>query len=196
MNKKAVKALSLTLSAMFVASACYSLTGCKKKNKKDSIVLMTEELNGLFNPFYATAGTFRDIVGITLIGMLTTDDNGNTTCGENEATVVLDYEISESNGNSVYTFVLKNDILFSDGYALTMNDVLFNMYEYLDPVYTGSSTMYSTKIVGLDAYRMQANQGSESDTTKQAISLANGRRQELIDIYVEARAESDPSSTS
>ena len=44
MNKKAVKALSLTLSAMFVASACYSLTGCKKKNKKDSIVLMTEEL--------------------------------------------------------------------------------------------------------------------------------------------------------
>ena len=115
---------------------------------------MTEELNGLFNPFYATAGTDMDIVGMTQIGMLTTDDNGNTTCGENEATVVLDYEISESNGNSVYTFVLKNDILFSDGYALTMNDVLFNMYEYLDPVYTGSSTMYSTKIVGLDAYRM------------------------------------------
>ena len=196
MNKKAVKALSLTLSAMFVASACYSLTGCKKKNKKDSIVLMTEELNGLFNPFYATAGTDMDIVGMTQIGMLTTDDNGNTTCGENEATVVLDYEISESNGNSVYTFVLKNDILFSDGYALTMNDVLFNMYEYLDPVYTGSSTMYSTKIEGLDAYRMQANQGSESDTTKQAISLANGRRQELIDIYVEASEKYDPSSTS
>ena len=63
--------------------------------------MMTEELNGLFNPFYATAGTDMDIVGMTQIGMLTTDDNGNTTCGENEATVVLDYEISESNGNCI-----------------------------------------------------------------------------------------------
>ncbi len=196
MNKKIVRTLSLALGVVFSASVLSSLTGCSKKKKKDTIVLMTEELNGLFNPFYATSGTDQDIVGMTQIGMLTTDDNGNTTCGANEATVVLDYKIEEVAGNSVYTFVLKNDLVFSDGYALTMNDVFFNMYEYLDPVYTGSSTMYSIKIEGLDAYRQQSNQGSETDTTTQAIALANARRQELLDIYDEANRTYNPSSTS
>lgn len=44
------------------------------QQEKDSIVIMTEELSGLFNPFYATSGTDMDVVGMTQIGMLGTDE--------------------------------------------------------------------------------------------------------------------------
>ncbi len=45
-----------------------------------------------------------------------------------------------------------------------MRDVLFNIYVYLDPVYTGSSTMYSTEIVGLAEYRTQSRNPNEQDS--------------------------------
>ena len=142
-KRKLLGATALALCGVFGFS---TLAACAPKEetngpKKDSIVIMTEELSGLFNPFYATSGTDMDVVGMTQIGMLTTDENGNTACGEDEPTVVLDYKIENVNGNNQYTFVIKNNLKFSDGVPLTMNDVMFNIYEYLDPVYTGSSTM-------------------------------------------------------
>lgn len=71
--------------------------------------------------------------------------------------VVKDYRITTASDESTttYEFILKNGIKFSDGKPLTMKDVLFNLYVYLDPAYTGSATIYSTKIVGLNNYRKQ-----------------------------------------
>ena len=63
---------------------------------------------------------------------------------------------TNADGSTTYEFVIKNDVMFSDGeHKLTVMDVLFNLYVYLDPVYSGSSTIYSTKIKGLQAYREQ-----------------------------------------
>ena len=75
--------------------------------RKDSIVIMTDELSGLFNPYYATSGADMDVVGMTQIGMLSTDKNGLPVAGENESTVVLDfdYEIEnegKDNAKTVY----------------------------------------------------------------------------------------------
>ena len=39
-------------------------------------------------------------------------------------------------GRTEYEFLIKKDIKFSDGTTLTIKDVLFNMYVYLDPAYT------------------------------------------------------------
>ena len=168
MNKKIMaRAMSFVLCGVMSVTALSSLASCTK-SEKDSIVLMTEELSGLFNPFYATSGTDMDVVGMTQIGMLSTDSQGNAIAGDNEATVVkaFDWEIKGSgeNAQTVYTFVLKNGLKFSDGVALSMNDVMFSLYELLDPVYTGSSTLYSTDIVGLTSYRTQQNlSGSAGD---------------------------------
>lgn len=170
MKKKFVRAVSAFMGLTMMFTAVPMLTGCGGGGKKDSIVIMTEELSGLFNPFYATSGADMEVVGLTQIGMLTTkykekinpvtgEDEGEaeTVAGKDYETVALDYEIDKADDNSqtVYRFVIKNDLKFSDGEPLTMNDVLFNMYEYLDPVYTGSSTMYSIKIKGLKDYRTQ-----------------------------------------
>ena len=180
--KKLTKFFSAVLGGVMAVSALPFTAACGKKNR-DSIVIMTEELSGLFNPFYATAGADMDVVGMTQISMLSSDLIGEgeekeieIVAGDEYASVVKDYEykiVGEGeNKKTIYQFVLKNGLKFSDGKPLTMHDVLFNMYVYLDPVYTGSSTMYSIDIDGLDAYRYQ-QEVSEDGTTDTGESLAN-----------------------
>ena len=154
-------------------SASITLTGCTMSaSDSNAFVIMTENLDGLFNPFFSTSATDGTIVAMTQIGMLSSKLNEegevDVAFGENESTVTLDFEQSELNeaGETVYTFVLKNGIKYSDGHPLTMEDVLFNLYVYLDPVYTGSATIYSTDIKGLAAYRNQSL-GADSDNNSE-----------------------------
>ncbi len=160
---------------------------------KDALVIMSEELDGLFNPFYSTSGADSTIVSMTQIGMLTSKYvNGEVEVayGENEAVVAKDYmsKYDEATETTTYTFVLKNGIKYSDGAPLTMEDVLFNLYVYLDPVYAGSATLYSTKIQGLTEYRTQ-EQGSDTgvDADSQLSDLATAsamnRVNELVNIF-------------
>ena len=128
---------------------------------------------------------------MTQIGMLGSkyvNSKNEVAYGDNEPVVTKDYSITENaDGTVTYTFVLKNGIKFSDGHPLTMEDVLFNYYVYLDPVYTGSNTLYSTKIVGLNEYRTQTvGAGSESGDSlinSQATSRADQRINELVNLF-------------
>ena len=156
---------------MGLSFAATSFVGCSKK--KSSIVLMTEELSGLFNPFYSTSASDGEVVGMTQISMLSTDKEGHLVAGDEYPTVVKAFDggvYDEVKDQTVYTFVLKNGLKFSDGKPLTMNDVMFNIYEYLDPVYTGSSTMYSVDIEGLSAYRTQKNLSGGSDAAMEQMN--------------------------
>ena len=193
MNKRILSAL---LAAMMLLGTLCVLGGCGQRNARpDALVVMTDALDGVFNPFYSTTAPDATIVAMTQIAMLTTGyENGQVTvaCGEDEAVVALDYavEYDDFSDTTTYTFVIKNGIKFSDGEPLTIEDVLFNMYVYLDPVYTGSSTMYSTDIVGLQDYRTQTR-GSGSDDTGEIIAelastRARNRINELINLYKQA----------
>ena len=197
------------LALVLVVAMCLSMgsmfTGCKKKTDKsvDAFVIMTEPLDGLFNPFYYTSGPDGTIVGMTQIGMLSSKYvNGEVEVayGDNEAVVVKDYDIVENDDTTVYTFVLKNGIKFSDGHPLTMEDVLFNYYVYLDPVYTGSSTLYSTDIVGLTDYRTQTVSSGSNDNDDRISSDASKRAQnrinELLNLYISLRNASSTSEVS
>ncbi len=182
--------LALCLSALAIFSAC----GKDKENttKPDALVVMTEELDGLFNPFYSTTANDGTIVGMTQLGMISTGyKNGEVVeaFGDDEPAVTKDYmkEYDEINDKTKYTFVIKNGIKFSDGKPLTMNDVLFNIYVYLDPAYAGSSTMYSIDIEGLQEYRTQ-QQTSDSTGTDNIIATtaannAQNRINELINAF-------------
>ena len=197
------------LALVLVVAMCLSMgsmfAGCKKKtsNQVDAFVIMTEPLDGLFNPFYYTSGPDGTIVGMTQIGMLSSKYvNGEVEVayGDNEAVVVKDYDIVENSDTTVYTFVLKNGIKYSDGHPLTMEDVLFNYYVYLDPVYTGSSTLYSTDIVGLKDYRTQTISSGNSDNDDRINSDANKRAQnrinELLNLFISLRNASATSEVS
>ena len=191
--------LSVLLCIAMCLSMATMMTGCGG-GKKDAFVIMTDQLDGLFNPFFYTAAADGTIVAMTQIGMLGSKYvNGEVEVayGEDEAVVVKDYEIVENkNDTTTYTFVLKNGIKFSDGHPLTMEDVLFNYYVYLDPVYTGSNTLYSTDILGLSEYRTQtvgsASNSSNDMINSQAADRAQARLNELINLF---RAELKSSST-
>ncbi len=190
MSKRIV---SLMLAAVMLFGVLASTTACGgKKTAPDALVIMTEELDGLFNPFFSTTGADATIVSMTQIGMLGSHyENGDVTVsyGKDHAVAVLDYVVSydQATDKTTYTFVLKNDIVFSDGHPLTMEDVLFNLYVYLDPVYTGSSTMYSTDIVGLQDYRTQTIGSDSTDVDDTITSAASDRAQnrinELINLF-------------
>ncbi len=196
--KKSVKSFGcLFLSAVTV----FSMVACKDDKQKTydpetrPVVFATDALDGNFNPFFATSATDSKMAAMTQIGMLSTDAKGNPVCGEDESTVVLDYKTTMLDADGVetedgdkakytdYEFIIKNGIKFSDGVELTIKDVLFNLYVYLDPAYMGSSTIYSTDIVGLKAYRLQDPNAdetmSESMLKGQFTAAANVRINDL-----------------
>lgn len=113
--------------------------------------------------------------------------NGKVAYGDNESVVVKDLATittgtPDVDQTTTYYFVLKNNVRFSNGSYLTMKDVLFNLYVYLDPAYTGSSTIYSTDIVGLAAYRTQSQDEKEQESFKLQFQLvASSRISALVD---------------
>ncbi len=191
--KKIISAI-LLVALCLAALSCLSACSGGDKGGKDSLVIMTESLDGLFNPFFATSANDSTIVSMTQIGMLSSKLDANNEVvvafGQDEATATLDFESKKVGDETVYTFVLKNGIKYSDGHPLTMEDVLFNLYVYLDPVYTGSATIYSTDIKGLAEYRNQEIYGNSGDgdnradeINKLAAQYAENRMMTLVMLY-------------
>lgn len=196
------KWLKVACAGMVVALALPFVPACGGStiSNEDTVLnLSTGDLDGVFNPFFATSAYDSAIVGQTQISMLGSDDAGeNVTYGVNEPVVTLDYNETSyradgtptpdgsSNGYTVYQMVLKNDILFSDGQPLTAHDVLFNLYMYLDPNYTGSSTLYSTDIQGLAAYQAQDPNATDDslDSINSTYSTLAGLRANAVSAYV------------
>ena len=195
--KKRILALMLCvamcLSTVVLFSSCGGNNGGGNTEKPDAFVIMSEDFDGNFNPFFSTTAADGTIVSMTQIGMLSSqyvDGVVKVAYGEDQATVTKDFEISEydaAKDETVYTFVLKNGIKYSDGHPLTMEDVLFNLYVYLDPAYTGSATIYSTKIKGLEEYKTQqktsGNQSQDEVITQEAGVRAQARINELINLF-------------
>lgn len=151
-------------------------------------------LDGNFNPFFYTSANDGSVIAMTQISMLSTDSDGNLVCGEDYSTVALMMKITmydadgnvtssgDNNGWTDYEFVIKNGIKFSDGENLTIADVLFNLYVYLDPMYTGSSTIYSTDIQGLKAYQSQDPSLSDDSDADYSSGFYTTAQQRISDI--------------
>ena len=204
--KKIISFALAVIMACGCATAFISCNGCNQNgeiisNETTRLVLSTSELDGVFNPFYSSSGPDGSVVGMTQIGMLSADKNGKVAYGNDEACVVLDYEEEiiynddRTAKETVYRFVLKNNLKFSNGSPLTMKDVLFNLYVYLDPAYYGSSTIYSTDIIGLDEYRTQStNKSEQEDFNKTFDAHASDRIARLVEL-VEIVKDDNPYKT-
>ena len=190
--------LTLLIGVVIFGASCKKCSKCSKNpekqyfdNENDPLVFSTQELDKVFNPFFSTSATDSNVVGMTQIGMLGNDKNGKVTYGDNEAVVTKDLQIVSKGTEDVdqittYYFVLKNNVRFSNGSYLTIKDVLFNLYVYLDPAYTGSSTIYSTDIVGLKQYRTQEATEKEQNSFKEKFEIAADTR---IDALIDAAAQ-------
>lgn len=170
----------MVIVTAFTVTSCKSCKGGDDEdrtyynNEEDALVFSSQAVDKVFNPFFSTTGPDSNVIGMTQIGMIGNDKEGNPTYGDNESVVTKDLQIvTEKDGSyTTYYFVLKNNVRFSNGSYLTIKDVLFNLYVYLDPVYTGSSTIYSTDIVGLKQYRTQEGNPDEQESFKDQFDTA------------------------
>ena len=205
MKNKLVKLLSMAMVVTLgtIAVGCDNQqnssggTGNHQTYDNDStpVVFACQELDGVFNPFYSSTAPDAEIIGMTQLSMFTTDKEGKIAYGADEAVAVLDYEqnYDADADQTTYKFVLKNpsyNVKYSNGSYLTLKDVLFNMYEYLDPQYTGSSTMYSTKILGLKEYRTQeATEAGQENFEAKFVREAENRVGQLVTVMNEIASE-------
>ena len=131
-----------------------------------TLVLAETGVEGKFSPFFAASASDQDVIDLTQLGLLGADRKGemilNGIEGETREYNGTDYTyygtsdcvVTENDDGTVtYDIKLRDDLKFSDGEPVTIDDVIFSMYVFLDPTYDGSVTMYSTPIVGLEEYR-------------------------------------------
>ena len=131
-----------------------------------TLVLAETSFEGKFSPFFASSASDQDVIDLTQLGLLGADRKGemilNGIEGETREYNGTDYTyygtsdcvVTENDDGTVtYDIKLRDDLKFSDGEPVTIDDVIFSMYVFLDPTYDGSVTMYSTPIVGLEEYR-------------------------------------------
>ena len=131
-----------------------------------TIVLAETGFEGKFSPFFAASASDQDVIDLTQLGLLGADRKGEMVLNGIEGETreyngteytyhgTSDCTVTENaDGTVTYDIKLRDDLKFSDGEPVTIDDVIFSMYVYLDPTYDGSVTMYSTPIVGLEEYR-------------------------------------------
>ena len=131
-----------------------------------TLVLAETGFESKFSPFFAASAADQDVIDLTQISLLGADRKGemvlNGIEGETREYNGTDYTYhgpadcvvtENADGTVTYDIKLREDLKFSDGEPVTIDDVIFSMYVFLDPTYDGSVTMYSTPIVGLEEYR-------------------------------------------
>lgn len=123
------------------------------------LVIGTNTLDGKFSEFFATSAYDRDVVGMTTLALLSSEKDGTVVANNEKPSYAESYtmEVNEDETETKYTFVLKNDVVFSDGTPVTVDDLLYSFYVYADPHYDGSSTFYSLNIKGMNEYRLQTS---------------------------------------
>ena len=165
------------VALLLVVVMALSLVACNKPQNNpdtpgdqytggDTLVVGYDYFSQKFSPFFATTAYDQDVAGITQVGLLTSDREGNMILngieGETNAFNGTNYTYKgianckitkKDDGTITYAFTLRDDVKFSDGSALTADDVIFTMYVLSDPTYNGSSTFYAQPIVGMEEYR-------------------------------------------
>ena len=131
------------------------------------LVVGYSNFNAKFSPFFSETAYDQDVWAMTAINLLTSDRTGAIIQkgieGETVAYNGTDYTYygpadltiteDEASGNIFYDFKLRDDLTFSDGEKVTVDDVIFSMYVLCDPTYDGSSTLFAQPILGMEAYR-------------------------------------------
>ncbi len=131
-----------------------------------TLVLADTGFEGKFSPFFAASSADQHVIDLTNIALLGADRKGEMILkgieGETREYNGTDYtyygpadcEVTENaDGTVTYAINMRDDLVFSDGTPITIDDVIFNLYVYMDPTYDGSATLYSLPIAGLDDYR-------------------------------------------
>ena len=146
----------------------------------NTLVAAATGFESKFSPFFAASADDQDVVDLTQLGLLVSDREGAPVLksieGETRTFNGTDYTykgisdidiVHNDDGTVDYNVTIRDDLKFSDGEPVTIDDAIFSMYVFNDPTYDGSVTMYSCPIVGLEEYR-------QNNTTLSALLASLG----------------------
>lgn len=135
--------------------------GSRNYSGQTTVVIGTGEMDGVFNPFFAEKEGDKLVCDYTQLKLIVQNENGEWVAGVEEPCLAYDYSVSSPAEADavVYEFVLKKGLVWSDGTPIDLDDVLFNLYVYLDPAYDGSGMGDTLDIFGLETYRDQNTDG-------------------------------------
>jgi len=172
--KKLSKVLALLLAALmvFALAACGkgsdtpSGSGSANVDGETPLVVGYSPFSEKFSPFFAETAYDQDVSTMTQISLINLDRMGQVIYKGIEGETIpyngtdytyhgpADIEVTQNpDGTVFYDFTLRDDIKFSDGEPLTIDDVIFSMYVVCDPTYDGSTTLFSQPIEGMAQYR-------------------------------------------
>ena len=166
------RALALILSlvmcvGLFTACGEQKNPGGTDDESKDTpLVVGYSAFNQKFSPFFSETEYDQDVWVMTSLSMLNSDRQGQIIMkgieGETHNYNGTDYTyygpadceiVQKDDGTVDYNFKMREDLVFSDGEKVTIDDVIFSMYVLCDPTYDGNSTLYAAPIQGMAAYR-------------------------------------------
>ena len=149
-------------------------------NSDTPLVVGYSPFSSKFSPFFAETAYDQDVASMTAISLLTSDRTGAIVYNGIEGETInyngtdytyygpADMTVTENpDGTVYYDFTLRDDLKFSDGEPITIDDVIFSMYVLCDPTYDGASTLYAQPIEGMEEYRSGMD-------TRQNLTLAAG----------------------
>ena len=158
--------LSLVMCLGLLAGCGDKKTDDQTKDDTTPLVVGYAPFNEKFSPFFSESAYDQDVWVMTSLGLLNSDRQGqiimNGIEGETHAYNGTDYTyygpadceiVENADGTVDYNFTMRDDIVFSDGEKVTIDDVIFSMYVLCDPTYDGNSTLYAVPIQGMAAYR-------------------------------------------
>lgn len=176
-----VLALVLALAMAFALVACQTTTPTTEptdaattepatepatEEKPSTLVVGYSPFSEKFSPFFAKTAYDQDAYVQTQVALIGNDRAGNLILKGIEGETVdyngkdyfydgiADTDIVQNDDGTVdYNIKIRDDIVFSDGTPMTIDDVIFNMYVLSDPTYDGGSTFYAVPIEGLAEYR-------------------------------------------
>ena len=130
------------------------------------LVVGYSPFNSKFSPFFSETAYDQDVYAMTQLALLPSDRMGAVIHKGIEGETInyngtdytyygpADLTVTENpDGTVFYDVKLREDLVFSDGEPVTIDDVIFSMYVFCDPTYDGSTTLFSQPIEGMEAYR-------------------------------------------
>lgn len=137
------------LVSIFLALTVLFLSACSDKYKNESeLVIGVENITGTFNPLYAETETDKIISSqiYATVQRQGTDNSLINYCGGISYEYVGETQVK-------YTVTLRDDLFFSDGKNVTIDDLIFVYHLISDATYDGVySDWHLNDIVGLEEF--------------------------------------------
>ena len=167
MKKRVLSLLLIAVMAVGMLAGCGGKEDASQGGDNTTpLVVGYAPFSSKFSPFFSETAYDQDAMSMTQVSLISSDRQGamiyNGIEGETISYNGTDYTYygiadvtttENEDGTVYYDFKLRDDVKFSDGEVLNVDDVIFSMYVLCDPTYDGSSTLFAQPILGLQEYR-------------------------------------------